>query len=151
MSLDKLGGKGEELKAVWNKEPDNEEILDRWFSRFVRLRDSDENGFIKCCTCGRQKHWKDCHNGHYVKRGHQATRYDEKDCAAMCVYCNMKRNGEEQAHRLYINHKYGEGTAELLKLKGKAPFKMLPEEYEEKIKHYKEIVKSNPLYEDAKK
>jgi hypothetical protein len=118
-----------------------EATLDRWFSQFIRLRDADEFGMIKCCTCGKRKHWKESHCGHYVKRGRQGTRFNEQNCSAQCAYCNTRRNGEEQAHRLYINHKYGEGTAEFLKDKGRKPFKMLAQEYIEKINLYKDKVK----------
>ena len=42
--------------------------LDVYFSLFIRARDSDANGYIFCCTCGRLKKWKsiggaEC--GHY--------------------------------------------------------------------------------------
>ena len=127
--------------------PELEKILDMWFSRFIRLRDSNEDGFGKCCTCGKLVHWKESDCGHYAKRSHKATRFDEKNCALQCRWpCNRRRNGEEQAHRLYINHKYGEETAELLKSKGKKPFEMTTEEYIEKIEHYKEIVNNDSRY-----
>ena len=123
------------------------DILDDWFSRFIRLRDSDKYEMLNCCTCGRRVHWKSADCGHYVKRGHSATRFDEKNCAGQCRWpCNRRRNGEEQAHRLYINHKYGEGTAEFLKEKGRHPFEMTREEYIEKIEHYREIVTNDPRY-----
>jgi len=118
-----------------------DEILDRWFSRFIRLRNCDKYGYIICITCGRRKHWMEAHSGHYVKRGHSATKFNEQNCAEQCEYCNTQRNGEEQAHRLYIDKTYGEGTADFLKHKGKFPFQMTDEEYLEKIEYYKIKVK----------
>lgn len=123
-----------------------EQLLDTWFSRFIRLRDSDEYGYIKCCTCGKRLFWKNADNGHYVKRGRKATRFDEKNCSSQCKHCNQQRHGEEQAHRIYIDNKYGEGTSDLLKHKGRFPFEMTKEEYIEKIENYKKIVQSNPLF-----
>lgn len=127
------------------KQLDN--ILDGWFSKFIRLRNADEYGMITCITCGRRLHWKQADNGHYVKRSHSACKYHEQNCGEQCRYpCNRRRNGEEQAHRLYIDKTYGEGTAEMLRHKGKFSFRMTKEEYIEKIEYYKKIVTKNPLY-----
>lgn len=119
-----------------------EKILDSWFSIFIRLRDADKNGTVTCCTCGQKKYWRKAHCGHYIKRGHLAVRFDEKNCAAQCNFCNTKRYGEEQAHKIYINQRWGEGTAEFLKLKGRKPFKMTKDEYVEKIEHYRTLINS---------
>ncbi len=123
--------------------------LDKWFSRYIRLKNADEFGMVKCITCGRRLHWKSAQCGHYVKRGHRATRFHEKNCGEQCRFCNTRRNGEEQAHRLYINFTYGEGTAEFLKQKGKTPFEMTREEYTEKIEHYRKLVTENSLFQKS--
>ena len=126
-----------------------DDILDDWFSKFIRLRNADEYGMIRCITCGKRVHWKRADNGHFVKRGHAGTKYDEKNCGEQCRFpCNRRRNGEEQAHRIYIDKTYGEGTADMLKHKGKFPLTMTREEHIEKINHYKQIVTNNPLYKN---
>jgi len=115
-------------------------LADKWFSRFIRLRDSDENGFARCCTCGRKKHWLEMDCGHFVKRQHKATRFDERNCAAQCRHCNRMRNGEHQAHRLYIAIEHGEDIPALLKLKGKTPYTYTVAELAVLINKYKAIV-----------
>ena len=49
--------------------------LDKWFSLYIRLRDS-ENGLIQCFTCGTVKNYKSgMQNGHFQSRSHLATRF----------------------------------------------------------------------------
>ena len=33
--------------------------LDKIFSEYIRKRDADENGYVKCCTCPTVEHWKE--------------------------------------------------------------------------------------------
>ena len=142
--------KPKSLKKICDKSPlQLEKILDRWFSYFIRLRNADEFGMVGCITCNKRIYWKDADCGHYVKRGRSACRFNEQNCGAQCRHCNRQRNGEEQAHRIYIDKFYGDGTAGFLKLKGKKPFTMTRDEYIEKIIYYKEQLKiikvgSNP-------
>jgi len=60
------------------------------------------------------------------------------------------RNGEEQAHRIYIDKIYGEGTAAMLKQKGKFPFTLTKEEYIEKINYYRLAVSTALLRIEGK-
>ena len=120
--------------------PELEKELDKWFSRFIRLRDSNDKGFLNCCTCGRPFYWKAVDCGHYSKRN-KAHRFNEKNCDGQCRFCNDRMKGEADKHAAYINKKYGEGTAELLrgtenKLRILSRF-----EYIELIKIYKQKAK----------
>jgi len=124
-----------------------EALADKWFSYFIRLRDADEFGFVKCCTCNKRLFWKDVDCGHWIKRGHDSTRYDEKNCSAQCRFpCNRRNNGEHEAHRMFIEKKYGEETAAVLKYKSSYIQRFRKEEYIEIIERYKKIVQSNPLF-----
>ena len=40
----------------------------KWFSIYIRLRDSDENGYGKCFTCGKIIFWKKGDCGHGIGR-----------------------------------------------------------------------------------
>jgi hypothetical protein len=70
------------------------------------------------------------------------TRYDEQNCSAQCVACNMFRGGEQYRFALAIDAKYGEGTAEELQYKARQIQKFSRVDYEEKISYYKEAVKN---------
>jgi hypothetical protein len=95
-------------------QPELIKVADKWFSYFIRLRDSDSNGYCLCCTCGHVQYWKHLDCGHYSKRN-KAHRFNEKNCHAQCKYCNNYMKGEADKHAQHINKLYGEGTAELLR------------------------------------
>ncbi len=88
-------------------------ILDQAFSKYVRLRDSDEKGRCKCITCNNVEHWKFMDNGHWVRRKHMATRYHPQNNHAQCKTCNQVMNPEEMEvlYAASIEAKYGKGTA----------------------------------------
>lgn len=98
--------------------------LDRVFSRYIRLRDSNELGLCRCVTCGAFFHWKELHCGHFVTRNHLATRWDERNCNAQCVKCNSFNSGEQFKHGQAIDKKFGKGTAEFLQNLGGAKAKV---------------------------
>jgi hypothetical protein len=87
---------------------------DKWFSKYIRIRDSYSNGFVCCCTCGKPMHWKNVHAGHFVTRDKLSTRFNEKNANAQCPKCNCDGKGEQAKHAIYIDRKYGSGTAESL-------------------------------------
>lgn len=87
---------------------------DAWFSKAIRLRDSDSKGLAECITCGTKKPWKTMQNGHFVKRSVSLLRYDDENCNAQCVGCNMFKSGEQYAYSLALDKKYGDGTAQRL-------------------------------------
>ena len=92
--------------------------LDREFSRYVRLRDSDENGTGSCCTCGKLLHWKDAHACHFVSRRHMATRWDERNVHLGCPRCNTFLDGALDEYSAFILDRYGKETFDdLLRLK----------------------------------
>ena len=115
--------------------------LDKWFSLYIRLRDADELGFVKCFTCGRFKHYKSgMQNGHFQSRSFLATRFDEENCQPQCVGCNMFKQGEQYKFALALDAKYGEGKAEELEFLAKSVVKFSRYDYEDKIGYYKDLV-----------
>jgi len=115
--------------------------LDKWFSLYIRLRDS-KNGLVQCFTCGVVKHYKSgMQCGHFQSRRFMATRYDEQNCAAQCVACNMFRAGEQYRFALAVDSKYGKGTADDLQFKARQIMKFTRADYEDKISYYKSVVK----------
>jgi len=116
--------------------------LDKWFSLYIRLRDS-ENGLIQCFTCGTVKNYKSgMQNGHFQSRSHLATRFCEINCQPQCVGCNMFKQGEQYKFALALDAKYGEGTAEELQYKARQTIKLSRIDYEEKISYYKLAVEN---------
>jgi hypothetical protein len=117
--------------------------LDKEFSIFIRQRDSDENGWGRCITCGAIKNWKESDNGHFISRAVYATRWNEQNCALQCKRCNGFRGGEQHIFSKEIDRKYGEGTADKLQMKRSFSYKLDRFELQVLIEKYKEINKEN--------
>jgi hypothetical protein len=88
--------------------------LDDVFSLNIRLRDTDKNGYGKCITCSRIKHFTQGDNGHYIKRQHLVTRWNEKNCAFQCKHCNAFEQGKDAVFREKLVAIYGEQSVLLL-------------------------------------
>ncbi len=82
--------------------------LDKVFSQFIRLRDTDENGNGNCCTCSKNIHYKEGEAGHFRGRGRYSTRWEECNVNMQCHYCNNKLwgGGKQFEHSIYIDNKY---------------------------------------------
>ena len=118
--------------------------LDHLFSEFIRRRDADENGYIRCISCGRIVHWKDADAGHYVNRSVNSLRYDEKNVNAQCRHCNRFLEGNGIGYNHGLVEKYGDGVIEYLRIKknnycklGQFEINALAEEYRKKLKQNK--------------
>lgn len=87
---------------------------DKWFSMFIRLRDADENGIIRCISCGKPVHWIKADAGHFVKRQHKALRFSEINVNGQDRECNWLKQGNDIEYAKGLDRKYGPGTAEKL-------------------------------------
>jgi hypothetical protein len=118
--------------------------LDEVFSMYIRLRDSDEYGFIRCVSCNKKVHWKEANNCHFVDRQHMILRFSEINCHAGCVQCNAWNKGFHIFYYAkFLNRKYGDNAADILMLKGKETYKYTLHELRELITYYKQKVKEN--------
>ena len=113
---------------------------DSWFSKYIRLRDSDSFGMTKCPTCRRVFHWKEMTCSHYRKRRHGATRFNESNAISQCSECNSKHEIDESPYRCHLILKIGlKEVAELERLSnttvkmGKAELKEIIEKYKLKF------------------
>lgn len=86
------------------------------FSLFIRLRDADANGIVKCCTCGVYRHYKRMQAGHYITRAKKATLFYENNSHGQCPACNLYQGGKPIEYELFIDRKYGAGTAEKIRI-----------------------------------
>ena len=113
---------------------------DKYFSLYIRYRDS-KNGMAECITCGVEKPIKQMQNGHFVRRSVNLLRYDELNCNAQCVGCNMFKAGELYLYGKAIDEKYGNGTADRLQAKRFDTHKLTIAELENIINNAKEQIK----------
>lgn len=114
--------------------------LDKWFSLYIRLRDSNDLGMVKCFTSGRVYHYKKIQAGHFMSRKHLATRWCEMNVQPQSAADNLFGQGEQYIFGLNLDTKYGEGTAEELQYKARQTVKLTRVDYEEEIVYYKNAV-----------
>ena len=139
---DILGGKKPAKKEGKTKA---KAAADKWFSKFIRLRDADEFGVITCITSGRRMHWSLCDCGHWISRAKMAVRYDERNANAQSKQANRFQGGHFLEHGMAIDRKHGAGTREALELKAMRPCKMteadllfIAETYKARVKNIEE-------------
>ena len=111
---------------------------DKWFSIYIRLRDSDENGLVMCCTCGITRSWKHVDCGHFIKRQHMSARFSEINCNAQCKGCNCFEQGNDAKFANFIIEKYGQDKFDLLMASKRTNHKYSQFEIDYLAKEYKE-------------
>lgn len=118
-----------------------QQLLDRIFSVYIRLKHANQFGFCKCITCGEMFSWIRIQNGHYIDRRHMATRYDERNCHPQCPRCNIGSRGNLEKYKRAIITKYGVKVLEELESGKRSIEKWTIADYQEKITYYKGEVK----------
>ncbi|MCH9716335.1 MAG: recombination protein NinG [Gammaproteobacteria bacterium] len=116
--------------------------LDAEFSRYIRLKYADHNGYVKCYTCKRVKHYKDSMQcGHFLSRRYYSTRWSEDNCRPQCYGCNVHSQGRQYEYALNLNKEYGYDIAEELLQISRETVKISTPELLEKIEYYKVLNK----------
>lgn len=120
-----------------------EKKLDRIYSRFIRLRDTEAYGFRygKCISCGRVKPFDELDCGHFHSRIHRNTRYDEDNTHAECRYCNRMSADHLIKYQENLIKKIGQKRFDLLRVKASMSCKRTAFELELLIKEYEKKVK----------
>ena len=113
--------------------------LDAVFSKYIRLRDADTEGYCRCSTCGEVHHWTKIQAGHFISRKHYATRWNEDNVHAQCVACNVFRYGEQYKFSLYLGDKLSKELLEKSRLIAKftdIEIKEMIDGYNDRIKQF---------------
>ena len=116
------------------------DTLDQVFSKYIRLRDSNGKSF-RCISCGHVYNFDEGDCGHFVKRSNMATRFDEENCYAQCVYCNRFMDGNYERFRENLENKIGKEKVDELIRRGHTTKKYSKSEIEDLIKYYRERIK----------
>ena len=97
--------------------------LDGVFSRFIRLRDCNERWIVVCPLCWTRIPREKAQNMHFVSRWVMKHRYDEKNCHAGCMRCNVILNGNYIAYTRRMQKTYWIGYVDRL-IADKWPYKI---------------------------
>lgn len=64
------------------------------FSRYIRLKHADSDGYEACYTCGHVKHWKEMQAGHGIAGRNNAVLFLEAVVKPQCAGCNIWGGGK---------------------------------------------------------
>ena len=73
------------------------------FSQYIRRKYADENGYVRCVTCGVKRHWDDgMQSGHFIDSRNNTVLFDERLVFPQCVGCNMFKSGAKVRYTLFM-------------------------------------------------
>lgn len=116
--------------------------IDEARREYIRKRDADFSGFVKCisCTVVRPVDEMDC--GHYYSRVHDWSSLlggDEKNVNLQCVPCNSFKRGNPRGYVIGLIKKYGKDVIiELHKKKNISKYWKI-KELQELLDYFKRI------------
>lgn len=113
--------------------------LDRCFSWWVRLRETNSKGMVNCYTCNKQEHWTKVDAGHFMSRVYISTRWVPTNVKPQCKACNI-RSGEQYLYSLRLDQMYGPGTANRLYEQSRNKDTYTIEELETHVEYYETAV-----------
>lgn len=100
---------------------------DAAFSLLMRAKHADQNGFVKCCTCGKVMPWKgtgEAHWGHWQSRGFNSVRWNEKNGGIQCRICNTYLEGEKNKMEQYLIQAHGETEVRVIQARSRLSVKI---------------------------
>lgn len=107
-------------------------------SEWIRRKDADINGYVKCVTCGCKKHWKEMDAGHYIpKTAGLGMYFCENNIHPQCTYCNRFLHGNIQRYAIFMQETYGNQILKLLEHQRHQIVSISPMEYTRLIEYYK--------------
>jgi hypothetical protein len=76
-----------------------------------------------------------------MSKGHEATRFDERNVHSQCRHCNQYLGGNIPAYEKAIDELYGKGYSDRLKVKAQMVVKRTTEDLRKIANFYREKVK----------
>ena len=110
------------------------------FSLYIRLRDSNEEGYGKCITCRKIIHYTQGDAGHGIGRQHKSVKFHPRNNHLQCRRCNFYGAGEQAAYKEAVEKIYGEGTWDELTLASRQTCKRGQVEIDVMTDYYKKEV-----------
>lgn len=86
------------------------------FSKYIRAKYADANGYIKCFTCPTIRPIAEMDCGHFVSRQHKSTRWMEENAHPQCWACNRFNEGRKDVYSVRLVEVYGLGILERLQV-----------------------------------
>ena len=78
------------------------------FQRIRRMEEANDDGYVRCISCGKLMHWKESQGGHYIPRANRATELESDNVWPQCQQCNGYLKGNPINYRYNLVRKIGE-------------------------------------------
>jgi hypothetical protein len=114
--------------------------LDIIFSKYIRLRDTDEYGNGACFTCGKMCNYKELDCGHFRSRRNLATRWYQDNAHAQCRECNTKDDTAGYMIAMLAQDGGMEKASEIIEMSRVSP-KFSQDDYLDMYQFYRKEVK----------
>lgn len=114
---------------------------DKLFSILVRLKDMLPNGYVSCYTCTALLPFRQMQCGHFVPRGHKATRWLEENARPQCWDCNINLAGNTQVFEQRLEEEHPGIVQRINNLRNDPKFRLKESDLEDIIAALKERIK----------
>ena len=101
------------------------------FSLYIRLKETDANGYGNCITCGTNHHYKDLQAGHFVDGRGNSILFDQRGVHIQCYACNCCLHGSKLKYWVWMEKNFGRNTIDELIILSKQPRKFTISELEQ--------------------
>jgi len=110
--------------------------IDKEFHLWIRLRDTNAEGYGECCSCKKPIHFDESNAGHLFSRIYKNTRWNPENVNLQCIYCNQWLEGNAYLYAKNIGFKKADKLEKLSKIK----VTFTDEEYADIYYMYKQLI-----------
>lgn len=110
------------------------------FSKYIRLKYTDKNGYVICYTCGTKIFWKEAQAGHGASGRGNSILFDERLVRPQCKRCNIFLKGNYDVFHAKLIKEYGKDFLDEINRLKKTVKKFTQSELRELYEYYKSEV-----------
>jgi len=89
----------------------------KYIQLYVRLLETDANGYGKCCSCDLLLTWEEGQGGHFQPKGrnYNAAAFTIENLHLQCSSCNLYKGGNPAGYMQFMANNYSKETIEKIK------------------------------------
>jgi ribosomal protein L37E len=110
--------------------------LDVVFSRYIRIKYSDNDGNSECFTCGKKEHYTTLQCGHFIPRANLGTRFLQQNCRPQCKTCNEYKDGNIEEYTIRLENE-NNGITDWLAEQSRQVYKPTRDEIKQMLFEYR--------------
>jgi len=117
--------------------------------KLARISAADEYGMVKCVSCDKRMHWKECDGGHYIAKGSSSYwALERENVHPQCKGCNgfgMKHGSAEGQYTLWMIDMYGEDFVKRMHRDKRNTKKLYTADYREMLIIFNDLIKYHEI------